>query len=91
MDAISKILILVILMCAGGIIYVSYNFIRFMGLFGVYSPAKAIKEMMLFFVYITLFGLIISTTARLFMKLRKYAREINGVPGPQFLGAAERT
>jgi hypothetical protein len=51
-----------------------------MELVGVSNPAKMIKEMMLFFVYITLFGLVISTTVRLLMKVRKYAGEKNRVP-----------
>jgi hypothetical protein len=80
MDTISKILILIILACVGGILYVSYNFIRFMELIGILNPVKMIKEMMLFFVYITLFGLVISTTVRLLMKVRKYAGEKNRVP-----------
>lgn len=61
-------------MCIGGIFYVSYNFIRFMEHTGIFNPAKVIKEMMLFFVYIILFGLVISTTVKLLIKLRKYAR-----------------
>jgi hypothetical protein len=81
MDAINKILISVILMCVLGIFYVSYNFVRFMESIGILNPVRMIKEMMLFFVYTTLFGLVISTTARLLMKLRKYAREdMNRVP-----------
>jgi len=75
MNLVNKILILVILMCVGGIFYVSYNFIKFMGLIGIISPSELIKEMMLFFVYIILFGLVISTTVRLLRKLKKYARE----------------
>ncbi len=68
-------------MCFAGIFYVSYNFIRFMESLAILNPVKMIKEMMLFFVYITLFGLVISTTTRLIMKLRKYVREdINRVP-----------
>jgi hypothetical protein len=51
-----------------------------MKLVGILDPVRMIKEMMFFFVYITLFGLVISTTGRLLMKLRKYAREINRVP-----------
>jgi len=75
MNLISKILISVILMCFGGILYVSYNFIRFMELIGIISPGKIIKEMMLFFVYIILFGLVISTSITVLRKQRKYARE----------------
>jgi len=75
MNLISKILISIILVCIGGIFYVSYNFIGFMGLVGISTPARAIKEMMYFFVFVILFGLIISTTVKLLMKLRKYARE----------------
>jgi len=74
MKLVNKILISVILLCVLGIVYVSYNFIRFMEL-GLPTPARAIKEMMLFFVYIILFGLIISTTVKLMMKLKKHARE----------------
>ncbi len=62
-------------MCVGGIFYVSYKFIRFMEVAGLSDPARAIKEMMLFFVYIILFGLVTSTTVKLLMKLRKYVRE----------------
>lgn len=80
MDLINKILVSVIFICIVGIFYVSYNFIRFMKLVGILDPVRMIKEMMFFFVYITLFGLVISTTGRLLMKLRKYAREINRVP-----------
>ncbi len=75
MDLINKILILVILSCIGGIFYVSYNFIKFMGLVGIMSPGRLMKEMMLFFVYTTLFGLVISTTVKLLRKLKKYTRE----------------
>ena len=46
-----------------------------MGFVNIATPAKAIKEMMLFFVYIILFGLVITTTAKLFMKLRKYGQK----------------
>jgi len=46
-----------------------------MELIGTFNPGKIIKEMMLFFVYVILFGLVISTTVKLLMKLRKYARE----------------
>ena len=74
MDLISKVLISVIFMCLGGILFVSYNFIRFMGQTGLFNSAKAIKEMMLFFVYFILFGLVISTTVKLLIKLRRYAR-----------------
>ena len=62
-------------MCMGGILYVSYNFIRFMEQTGISDPVEYIKEMMIFFVFIILFGMIISTTVRLLKKLRKYARE----------------
>ena len=75
MDTISKVLVSVILMCIGGIFYVSYNFIKFMESVSIFSPVRAIKEMMLFFVYLIIFGLVISTSIRLIMKLRKYARE----------------
>jgi len=61
-------------MCFGGILYVSYNFIRIMGHKDILIPARAIKEMMFFFVYIILFGLVISTSLRVLMKLKKYAR-----------------
>lgn len=67
-------------MCIVGIFYVSYNFVRFMEAVGILDPIKMIKEMMLFFVYITLFGLVISTTSRLLIKIRKYDGEINRVP-----------
>ena len=59
----------------GGILFVSYNFLRFMGHTDTFNPAKTIKEMMLFFVFIILFGLVISTTVKLLIKLRKYAQE----------------
>jgi hypothetical protein len=59
----------------GGIFFVSYKFIRFMEQMTAFAPAEAMKEMMLFFVYIILFGLVISTTVKLMMKLRKYAKE----------------
>ena len=75
MGLINKILISVILACIGGIFYVSYNFIKFMELVGIFNPGKVIKEMMYFFVFIILFGLVISTTVKLLIKLRKYARE----------------
>jgi hypothetical protein len=44
-----------------------------MGNVGIFGPARAIKEMMLFFVYIILFGLVISTTGKLILKLRKHS------------------
>lgn len=75
MKLVNKVLISVILMCAVGVVYVSYKFIRFMEVFGLSEPAKAIKEMMFFFVYIILFGLIMSVTGKLLMKLRKYTKE----------------
>lgn len=75
MGPVNKILILVILMCVGGIFFVSYNLIKFMGLVDIVGPDKLIKEMMFFFVYIILFGLVISTTVKLLIKLRKHARE----------------
>jgi len=75
MNLINKVLISIILMCFVGILYVSFNFIRIMGHKDMLTPARAIKEMMLFFVYIILFGLVISTTVRLLIKLRKYVRE----------------
>ena len=75
MGLINKILISIILMCVGGIFYVSYNFIRFMELVTIIDPDKSIKEMMIFFVYVILFSLIISTSAKLLLKIRKHARE----------------
>ena len=62
-------------MCVGGIFYVSYNFIKYMENVDTIGPAEAIKEMMFFFVFIILFGLVISITTKLLMKLRKYALE----------------
>jgi hypothetical protein len=89
MDFINKVLISVILMCVIGIFYVSYNFIRFMDLVGILDPARMIKEMMLFFVYITLFGLVISTTIKLLMKLRKYTKEDKWSAETPISGVAE--
>ena len=87
-DMINKILISVIVMCVGGIFFVSYKFIRFMELVGLSTPARAIKEMMLFFVYTILFGLVISTTVRLLRKLKKYTREDKWSAKTPILGVA---
>jgi len=46
-----------------------------MELIGIINPGKMIKEMMLFSVYIILFGLIISTSINILKKQGKYARE----------------
>ena len=75
MNLVSKICVLIILMCTGGILYVSYNFIKLMGPIGIANPGKLIKEMMLFSVYIVLFGLIISTSIKIHIKQSEYARE----------------
>jgi len=90
MNLINKILTSIILICVGGIFYVSYNFIKIMEHADMSNPARAIKEMMLFFVYIILFGLVISTTAKLLIKLRKYSQDEKRVPRPLNSGSFKK-
>jgi len=62
-------------MCIGGVLYVSYNFIRVMEQTDMFTPGKMIKEMMYFIVFIILFGMVISATVKILIKQKKFEKE----------------
>ena len=80
MDLITKICAIIILLCVCGLFYVSYKFIKIMGFVGFFEPGKIIKEMIHFFVFIILFGMVISTTAKILIKQREFLKEQKRVP-----------
>ena len=46
-----------------------------MELINIFYPGKIIKEMISFFVFTILFGMIISTSAKIMIKQREYEQE----------------
>lgn len=75
MNLISKVCAIIVLLCIGGILYVSYKFVKIMEVVDILYPGKIIKEMISFSVFIILFGMIISTTVKIIIKQREYAQE----------------
>jgi uncharacterized membrane-anchored protein len=70
MDIIRKICLLIIAISLGSVFYIAYNYIKFMRGFNVLNIGKMVKETIQFFVFIVIFGMIISFTLDIMLKKR---------------------